>query len=158
MAVAPEDVLSTHSESDYARQRQTNKWLIVTVVVLALALGVVATLLVIELNTDSAATDEQGAFPTGTFVGERFPASIFTFHDDGRFTLEEGSWGITGVYAVRGDLYTEMLHGGEWYPNIPATYRWTFDGERLRFELVGEDVNSDREVGMTRQAFLLQEE
>ena len=27
---------------------------------------------------------------------------------------------------------------------VPATYRWAFDGEKLTFELVGEDVMSFR--------------
>jgi hypothetical protein len=38
-----------------------------------------------------------------------------------------------------------MTHDYLGQSQVPATYRWAFDGEELTFEVVGEDVISHRQ-------------
>jgi hypothetical protein len=106
-------------------------------------------LLVILVLSACARTQE---FPTGEFY-ESTPGGsgewilmadelYFSFSEDGTFiiTNSSGLYKITGTYTVDGDRYTEVstdlkscsLKG-------PATYRWTFDGDTLRFFGIGED-------------------
>lgn len=66
----------------------------------------------------------------------------------------DGDPDVAGVYGVRGDLYTEMTHDYQWLPHVPATYRWTYDGQNLTFHLVGEDVISSRQEAMDGQTFV----
>ena len=84
-----------------------------------------------------------GVFPVGRLV-----------RDDGQRTLvftEDGEWSIyyadlpepveglppdvSGRYGVSGEYYTEMTHDASSEDQIPVTYEWEFDGERLTFEL-----------------------
>jgi hypothetical protein len=85
-------------------------------------------------------------FPTGRFIDER-GTRAFEFDEDGTWHYFEGNMerpAVSGYYATVGNLYTEMTHDYPGYPRIPATYYWAYDGERLTFQLYGEDVMSHR--------------
>jgi hypothetical protein len=107
-------------------------------------------LLLVILVLSACARNQE--FPTGEFY-ESTPGGsgewilmadelYFSFSEDGTFiiTNSSGLYKITGTYTVDGDRYTEVstdlkscsLKG-------PATYRWTFDGDTLRFFGIGED-------------------
>jgi uncharacterized protein (TIGR02246 family) len=99
----------------------------------------------IAIDCFNSSTNGQGGFPTGTFVS----ASGRTkgeFHADGtcRWYSDVEVWEVPCKYAVNGNLYTEMTF--EWGTGVqaPATYYWTYDGEKLTFELWGEDVRPHR--------------
>lgn len=94
-------------------------------------------------------------FPTGTFFHEHEPGNfcVYRFNEDGTlgYFLRAPSADvgdirpyITGTYTIDGNLYTETsssFYGCEW----PATYAWTFDGQILAFQVVGEDKCSGRQ-------------
>jgi hypothetical protein len=126
----------------------------------SLLLVVVLVMVVAACSSDSS-SDEQDGFPTGTFAGEHSPVHLFVFSEDGTYTYTEsdfvGDQDVTGVYGVRGDLYTEMTHDYAGYSQVPATYRWEFDGERLTFELVGKDVIPSRQLAYTNQTYIKEE-
>ena len=50
----------------------------------------------------------------------------------------------SGKYATSGDCYTELTHDDPDLPQVPVTYFWTYDGQKLTFELWGEDVIEQR--------------
>jgi hypothetical protein len=86
-------------------------------------------------------------FPTGRFVHENPNVWAFEFDEDGTWRGFEGDVDkpiISGKYATNGNLYTEMTHDYPGSPKIPATYTWTYDGQKLTFHLWGEDVNGHR--------------
>ena len=95
------------------------------------------------------ATTEEPAFPTGTFVS-----------DDGDLTLEfraDGTCeraGVPCVYGVHEDAYTEMAFEDPAGEQVPVTYLWDFDDERLTFERWGEDRRPDREEVYLGHAFV----
>jgi hypothetical protein len=98
---------------------------------------------------------ETTEFPTGRFV-----------RDDGYWALEfdeDGTWRggygdaavsiISGKCATNGNLWTEMTHDYPTSPKIPATYTWTYDGQKLTFHLWGEDVNAHRRSCLDGQTY-----
>ena len=110
--------------------------------------------------TSEESSSDVGAFPIGSFVSV----------DNGRWMLEfdaggTGEWSdVTGAsgwsftYAVDDDVViwsTDPFHSLSEAAGGPrhfddATYRWDYDGERLAFELVGEDPSDRREELMKR--------
>jgi hypothetical protein len=107
-----------------------------------------------EATEDAASAAVNGpssgidAFPTGYFVSvETGPVGMvmLEFHGDGSaitHTLHAVDSAKPFTYAVDGDLYT---HIASEYGDQP-TYRWDYDGERLAFELIGEETCSVREA------------
>ena len=138
--------------------RRANRRLALTSLLLSVMLAAAVGWLAIEL-TQPAEVDVSGDFPLGTLVGEDNPSHFFEFRADGTYTYTENDYAgdidVSGAFGINGDLYTEMTHDYLGLPMVPATYRWSFDGQRLTFELVGEDVIPDRVRAMTGQAFLL---
>jgi hypothetical protein len=66
----------------------------------------------------------------------------FTFSENGTFiiTSSSGFYKINGTYTVDGNKYTEVSTDlKSCIPKGPATYRWTFDGDTLKFFGIGED-------------------
>jgi len=107
-----------------------------------------ATTLVVAACTSGGDTTE---FPTGRFVHEDANWA-FEFDEDGTWRGFEGDVAvpvISGKYATNGNLYTEMTHDYPTSPKIPATYTWTYDGQKLTFHLWGEDVNAHRKSVFT---------
>lgn len=93
-------------------------------------------------------------FPTGTFF-HKHPATfcVWQFNQDGTWAYfwKVMSTDVTGrapylrgTYAVDGNLYTETSVSDADCP-WPATYTWTFDGQTLAFQVVGEDRCGDRQ-------------
>jgi hypothetical protein len=90
------------------------------------------------------------AFPTGTFVSVEDLDRWIEFHDDGSGRTRETDVGtdVGFTYAAQGNLWTEMTHDPTAGRLVPATYFWDFDGERLTFELWGEDLEPFRKAVM----------
>jgi len=92
-------------------------------------------------------------FPTGDFY-ESTPGGsgkwilmsdelYFTFSEDGTFEITTSSsiQKITGTYSIDGDKYTEVSTDlTSCSVKGPATYRWTFNGQTLKFFGIGEDT------------------
>jgi hypothetical protein len=93
-------------------------------------------------------------FPTGTFF-HKHPTTycVWQFNEDGTWAFY---WKVLstdvskrtpfgrGTYTVDGNLYTDTTT--DW-PDCPwpVTYNWTFDGQTLAFQVVGEDKCADRQ-------------
>ncbi|WP_062529427.1 hypothetical protein [Demequina rhizosphaerae] len=121
--------------------------------------GCIAATAILLAGCGSTECTEQGDFPTGRFENIDNTGHVFVFDAEGNYyyfesDYVEGDPDVAGVYGIRGDLYTEMTHDYAGSPQVPATYRWTFDGELLTFELVGDDViASRRDVAYDQQTY-----
>ena len=94
-------------------------------------------------------------FPTGSFFHQHAAASfcVFQFNQDGTYAYY---WLVssvdvtgkepyaTGTYSTDGNLFIETSTDVPGCPS-PATYAWTYDGQTLTFQAVGEDQCSDRQ-------------
>ena len=89
----------------------------------------------------------------GSAVDANFPTGKFVLSDseyEGIYFNKDGTWSgfafgqeiAKGTYHVKGDLYTEES-SPEACPT-EATYKYSFDGTNLKFELVGEDPCQNR--------------
>jgi dipeptidyl aminopeptidase/acylaminoacyl peptidase len=84
-------------------------------------------------------------FPVGVFVHEENGSWELQFNDDGTYLFfVDGVVDATGSYSTVGDLYIETTDYAPCRHARTATYRWTYDGRRLAFQLVGEDGCSPR--------------
>lgn len=96
----------------------------------------------------AAPTDaESETFPLGTFVSNETGRVVLEFLEGGTghyFSSTAPEKNSSFLYASDGDVYTTegLIVGSDRY-NVP-TYRWTFDGEQLAFELLGEDSDPAR--------------
>ena len=81
------------------------------------------------------------AFPTGTYTHGDF---THIFRDDGTFTYFCSEVRTEGTYAIQGDeitftdSYCNEKNAGS------ATYKWQYEDDQLRFDLIGEDLCKDR--------------
>lgn len=93
-------------------------------------------------------------FPAGVFFHKHADGTfcVYRFNEEGAFAFwwmvssldVSHTWPLSsGTYTVDGSLYTEMSDDAVECP--PATYAWTFDGQTLAFQLVGEDRCADRQ-------------
>ena len=139
------------------------RWTLAGLVILALAVGTtgaaVAQAEATEDTVGETAIEPPSSFPTGHFVSV----------DNARYRLQldEGGtseWsdvlgnGWYWTYAVDNDVVTwstapfhslsEPAGGPREFDD--ATYRWDYDGERLAFELIGEDAADRREALLAR--------
>ena len=94
-------------------------------------------------------------FPIGSFFHQHAAASfcVFQFNQDGTYAYY---WLVpsvdvtgketyaTGTYSIDGNLFIETSTDVPGCPS-PATYTWTYDGQTLTFQAVGEDQCSDRQ-------------
>ena len=101
-------------------------------------------------------------FPTGTFFHEHAgPLAgtycVFQFNEDGtyayyylvdRVDVSGKTPLFSGTYVIDRNLYTETsaTMSSAAYPpcDFPGPYAWTYDGEILEFQVVGEDPCSER--------------
>lgn len=83
-------------------------------------------------------------FPTGSFVAIDDPGTTLSLRDDGRWRAGSPKGGAAGAYVVSEDLYTEMTHNSDQTAQVPATYRWSWDGEHLSFFPSGLDADAWR--------------
>ena len=96
-------------------------------------------------------------FPTGRFIHEQDESQAYEYDGDGTWRYYLGNMdepAIQGKYCVNGDLFTEMTHDYPGSPEIPATYTWAFDGQKLTFHLWGEDVNPHRQNARDGQTYI----
>ena len=98
-------------------------------------------------------------FPTGRFVHEHLEGEIFEFDEDGTYRYywsadHSGEPTVQGKYGISGDLYTEMTHDYSGSRKVPATYTWTYDGQKLTFHLWGEDVVAHRKSVYDGQTYI----
>jgi len=93
-------------------------------------------------------------FPTGQFVATDDDSRTLSFRENGRWRAGSPKGGAAGNYAVNGDLYTEMTHNEASGSQVPATYRWHWDGERLTFMLWGEDADAWRKSFYADHAYV----
>jgi hypothetical protein len=100
------------------------------------------------------------SFPTGYFVSVETGRVMLEFHGDGFGMAHSLGQGSTAPfsYAVDGDVYTAVKGGSavkvvESEQVSSATYRWDHDGERLAFELIGEDIDSRRKSLLSEYTF-----
>lgn len=110
-----------------------------------------ASLALLLLSACGGLAQEPVEFPYGKYRSSAGTRHL-EFLSDGTWTfaLVEGQPLLTGEIAVEGREITfgkETAMGGQ---NVPlceeqATYRWDFDGEKLTFEVVGDDPCSNRE-------------
>ncbi len=103
-------------------------------------------------------------FPTGRFFHQHTGLlagtyCVLQFNGDGTFVyfyltssveVENISSLLTGTYQIDGNLYTEtsvtLTRENSGFSDCPgpATYAWTFDGQTLEFQVVGEDPCPER--------------
>ena len=113
---------------------------------------VLASLLMAACGTASPA---QSNFPTGKFVLPHSESEGIQFNEDGTWTgFYYGENVAQGTYHVEGDLYTEEANPETACPTS-ATYRYSFDGTNLKFELVGEDTCQNRRESFNGVTYVL---
>ena len=83
----------------------------------------------------------QAAFPTGKFV---LPDNEFEgvyFDENGTWYAFFGSEHVAeGTYSTKGDLYIEESNNSN-CGKTPMSFRYTFDGTNLKFDLTDESRN-----------------
>jgi hypothetical protein len=104
-------------------------------------------------------------FPTGRFLDVADDAVAWEVYDDGTYyyffeNLQVPE--VAGLVTVAGDRIT--FGGGRErelrsnpscrFPTPPATYEWSFDGEALTLDLVGEDSCAARREAMDGHTFV----
>ena len=138
----------TRSRKDVLRR--ISGWLVTLVVCCAIPI------LFAACNSGEDTDEDTPVFPTGRFLRED-KAEAFEWDEDGTYSwfMDNSSIpGLNGRYGISGNYYTEMTHNYAASPKIPATYKWTFDGERLTFELWGRDMISSRQATYDGQTFI----
>lgn len=117
-------------------------------------IGLVVTSLLLAACGSASNTDSN--FPTGKFVLSDSNHEGIYFNKDGTWSgFSFGQTVAEGTYHVRGDLYTE-----EASPDgckTDATYKYSFDGTKLKFELVGEDECQNRRESLNGITYVLTE-
>jgi hypothetical protein len=104
-----------------------------------LMIGLVLASLILAACGSSAASN----FPTGKFILSDSEYEGIYFNKDGTWSAFAFGQDIAkGTYHVKGDLYTEDA-SPDACPTA-ATYKYSFDGTNLKFELVGEDTCQNR--------------
>ena len=94
-------------------------------------------------------------FPTGSFFHRHVGGSfcVFQFNQDGTYAYYWLAPSVdvsgrepyaAGTYSIVGNLFIETSTDIPGCPS-PATYTWTYDGQSLTFQAVGEDQCSDRQ-------------
>ena len=104
-----------------------------------LMIGLVLASLILAACGSSAPSN----FPTGKFILSDSEYEGIYFNKDGTWSAFAFGQDIAkGTYHVKGDLYTEDA-SPDACPTA-ATYKYSFDGTNLKFELVGEDTCQNR--------------
>ena len=124
-------------------------------VVTVVALLLVPTMVVTACVSFTGSTSE---FPTGKFVHDVVKTWIFQFNEDGTWLYYFGDTSpeVEGTYSIDDNLYTETSANDPDCP-FPATYKWTYKGLKLTFNLVGEDKCDPRKDAMDGQTYIKSE-
>jgi len=89
-------------------------------------------------------------------VHEQHKTWVFQFNEDGTwayyfYNLEAPE--VEGTYSVDGGLYTETSASDPACP-FPASYKWSYDGQKLTFQLFGEDKCGPRKGAYDGQTYI----
>ena len=100
---------------------------------------VIGMLLSLLLGACGSASSAESNFPTGKFVlPDTNESEGVNFNEDGTFTaFYYGADVAKGTYSVKGDLYIEESSDQN-CGKSPMSFRYTFDGTNLTFELTDE--------------------
>ena len=104
----------------------------------------------------SATPSPMSRFPTGRFIHENHKNWVFQFNPDGTWLYFYGNLEapeVEGTYSVDGNLYTETSASDPACP-FPASYTWSYDGQNLTFQLVGEDKCDPRKSAYDSQTYI----
>ncbi|MBK9007756.1 MAG: hypothetical protein IPM31_12265 [Anaerolineae bacterium] len=105
----------------------------------------VAVLMLAMLVLQACASKPSANFPTGRFANPEAPLEGFDFHEDGTWNnFYYGAHEVWGTYSVKGDLYIEETNNFN-CGKSPMSFRYTFDGTNLHFELTEESKNDECE-------------
>jgi len=117
-----------------------------------LAIGLVVTALI--FTACGSQSSAGSSFPTGKFVLPDDQSQGIYFNNDGTWSGFLGSQSVAeGTYQVKDDLYTEEA-GPQACPTS-ATYKYSFDGTNLKFELSGEDACQNRRESLDGVTYVL---
>ena len=97
---------------------------------------------VIPSVTPTAVPTEVGSFPIGKFFAQNAPNSYFTFSKDGRWAhldVDVQFALATGRFSVDGDTYIQTSNSSGCA--VPMSFKYTFDGTYLKFQLTDESRN-----------------
>src|SRR5215213_9763305 len=113
---------------------------------------VIGMLVSLVLAACSSASPAESNFPTGKFVlPDSNGSEGVYFNEDGTFAaFYYGQDVVKGTYSVKGDLYIEESSDQN-CGKFPMSFRYTFDGTNLKFELTDESKNDTCEN--RRQSF-----
>lgn len=90
-----------------------------------------------------APTEPAASFPTGKFVAADNEDAGYEFNSDGTWRAFNSIYTIgRGTYSVKGDLYVEETNS-ENCGTSPMSFKYSFDGTNLKFELTEESMNDD---------------
>jgi hypothetical protein len=99
-----------------------------------------------------ASPTKEATFPAGKFLKSGAPTHIIVFQKDGIFVVMEGSTTlVTGTYHADGNTYTEESNNAGC--NVPLSFKYTFDGENLTFNYVGDPAKDTCSGGGRRADF-----
>ena len=105
------------------------------------ALALVIGLMLIALAACAPASSAESNFPTGKFTLPGNESEGIYFNEDGTFTaFYYGADVAKGTYSVKGDLYIEETNNQNCRES-PMSFKYTFDGTNLKFELTDESNN-----------------
>jgi len=88
-------------------------------------------------------------FPTGLFIPPSMPDRSLEFNNEDTYLFTEWTTGVDLTsyikYTIDGDQFTDFFDLSSCRDAEPATYRWTYLGNWLIFELIGDDECPQRE-------------
>jgi hypothetical protein len=117
-----------------------------------LMIGLTLASLILSACGSTSAVDSN--FPTGKFMLKDNEYEGVYFNPDGTWSAFAFGANIAeGTYHVKGDQYTEEA-SPEGCPT-DATYKYSFDGTNLKFELVGEDSCQNRRESLNGITYVL---
>jgi len=112
------------------------------------------------LQPTEAPTEPAASFPTGKFVEPDNEEAGFEFNADGTWRAFNSIYTIgRGTYSVNGDLYIEETNS-ENCGTSPMSFKYSFDGTNLKFELTEESLNDDcdgRKMAFDGKTYVLSE-
>jgi len=102
----------------------------------------VSSLALLSMILAACSASTASNFPTGRFTLPGNESEGILFNEDGTFTaFYYGADVAKGTYSVKGDLYIEESNDQPNCGKTPISFKYTFDGTNLHFELTEESKN-----------------
>lgn len=115
-------------------------------------------LMLASLVLSACGSSDKSGFPTGKFLNpESKIGEGMEFNKDGTWRAFNSGYTLArGTYSVDGDSYIEETNNG----NCPApmSYKYSFDGANLKFELTDQSKNDSceqRKMGFDGVTYVL---